>query len=142
MTVTREPYWRTREDYRSPLDRRSWGVLFDGQPATHREDARQKRCAKARAKPYQAACDAGMAGEPFDPADYPEARDLELLEESWEAGVRWARFMRNGARQDAALARVQRVGGGFRRWWRHTRTPRRRLARRMLRPRSRRRRRR
>jgi len=126
-TTSEQPWWDRQLEYRSPLDRPAPGVLFDGTRATVRENRRQKKAANATAKPYQACHEAALAGDGvYDPERWPEARDLDLLEYAWDSGVRWARFMRNGQRQDRAAAATIRASAAL---WRLLRGSRRRRGR-------------
>jgi hypothetical protein len=126
-TTSDEPWWDRQLEYHSPLDRPAAGVMFDGTKATCRDNRRWKKGAKARDVPYQACHEAALAGDGvYDPARWPEARDLDLLAYAWASGTRWSRFMRNGARQDRAQAVTMRASAAL---WRLLRGSRRRRGR-------------
>ena len=107
MTVKREPYWQERLDRRPGQDRPCAGVMFDGTRATQRETRRVIWYGRRAATPYTRASIDGQNGVPFELDRYavhgPAWDEIGLLD-AWEAGRR----VRNGARQDDALAWARR----------------------------------
>jgi hypothetical protein len=137
------PWYVRRLDYRSKLDGPAAGVLWDGSRATRREDTRAIWAGRQREAPYTRASQDGQDGVPFDPDRMHDVRlpngetvcryrygsarwDVDGLRDAWEAGDRWRILLRNGGRQDAARAAVQRGWGRARKLYKAWRRSRRR----------------